>query len=361
MRTLILCLLIIPLFQGCTSFSTQSSSVQGVQEERRIALVIGNNDYANNKHAQPQQDHNISSLTFKSNLPSVMKDVDDMSKTLKDLGFEVLVVRNADKRDMKIALKAFKRLLDKASEPSTEDKIKEKEKTVVALFYYSGHGMASDNETYLIPIGMKPIPTDDKGSLDKSLLEQEALRRTDVYNELKITDVKKRDVKKRINFVILDSCRDTGSSNNEDANNISLTPKGPRWTVGESNAIVLKGPKREVKLDASVGANQSLLTKMPDHTFLAYATARDNSSIGTTDERLNSLYTKHLLRFISIPGLPISELFGKVNEAVVEETKQIAEKNPKFKIQEPHFSSNEISSEVNFVFRKEAVNQAPRW
>ncbi len=357
MRTLILCLLITPLFQGCTSFQTQ-----GVQGERRVALVIGNSDYVD---------------VDWGNLPSVKKDVEDMTNTLRSLGFHVLQVKDADKDKMELALQAFKELLKKeantsvqATSTETEEKTTEKENTLVALFYYAGHGLALGNETYLVPIGMK-----NENLSEEEYLNKNALTRTKVYEVY--NDEELKSIKKRINFIILDACRtdlQIPSNNTEPNKDVS--------TLGPDTKIANSEEKKQPTITS--GANPGIFEEMPPHTFLAYATAKENPAYATKPEDdpnnadkkeiNNSIYTGQLLRFISIPGLPISELFGKVNEAVVEETKQIQksqklknenlqenEKEPTIVIQDPHFSSNEISSEVNFVFRKEAVNQAPRW
>jgi len=336
MRTLILCLLITSLFQGCTSFPTQ-----GVQGERRVALVIGNFDYS--KEAQEDKP-----LKDWINAPSVKKDVEDMTNTLRSLGFHVLQVKNADKKQMEVALQAFKALLKKeantfvqANNTETEDKTTEKENTLVALFYYAGHGLTSGNETYLVPIGMKT-----ENLSKEEYLKENAFTRTKVYEVY--NDEALKSIKKRINFVILDACRtdlQIPPNNNEHNDNDGNVSLGVEREIADS----------EEKKPATSGSNPG--KEIPPYTFLGYATAKYSSATAFKDEQKNSVYTEKLLYFISKPGLFVFELFDKVGKAVVEERR---ENSPDKPTQKPHFSSNEMS-EVNFVFRPEAVNQTPRW
>ena len=88
--------------------------------EKRVALVIGNKDYAD----QP--------------LKNPINDARDMKTALESLGFKVVYRENADLEQMDEAMREFARYLDKDS---------------VGLFYYSGHGMQVDGNNYLMPIG----------------------------------------------------------------------------------------------------------------------------------------------------------------------------------------------------------------
>ena len=87
---------------------------------KRVALVIGNSDYQ-----------------YGSNLKNPVNDADAMAKTLKDLGFEVILVKNANRKEMIAAIKNFGNKLTMDS---------------VALVYYSGHNIQLGGQDYLLPI-----------------------------------------------------------------------------------------------------------------------------------------------------------------------------------------------------------------
>src|SRR4051812_27446486 len=88
------------------------------QTERRIALVIGNATYEFGKLKNP------------------VNDAIDVADTLKPLGFNVILRTDASQREMKRALRDFRRQLSKGG---------------VALFYYAGHGLQSKGRNYLVP------------------------------------------------------------------------------------------------------------------------------------------------------------------------------------------------------------------
>jgi uncharacterized caspase-like protein len=88
--------------------------------ETRVALVVGNADYAHAPH-----------------LASPKNDATDMTALLKTLGFEVMGGADLDSKSMAAALA---RVADKAAAAD------------VALFFYAGHGMQVNGENYLVPI-----------------------------------------------------------------------------------------------------------------------------------------------------------------------------------------------------------------
>ncbi len=96
----------------------------------KIALLIGNNDYAFQPLANP------------------LNDVDGIYKTLKEIGFDISekdVLKNASKTTMENALANF------AQRATTAE---------IALIYFSGHGMQVNNINYMFPAkttATKPI------------------------------------------------------------------------------------------------------------------------------------------------------------------------------------------------------------
>ncbi len=288
-------LLTTALFLGCTSSPNQYSGPNA--QERRVALVIGNAHYNKPKFRYPGQ-------IILGKVPSASKDANDMTKALQESGFRVYQLLNGDKETMKTTLLEFGNQLDE---------------NTVGLFYFSGHGLEVDDETYLIPTDVNPLDA----RLDKETLAAKAVTRSEVYGMMKDS---------HLNFVILDACRNSGSAND-----------------GADKGVVamLKGADRELAIES--GANPGRQEQMPKRTFLAYATEEGYTAIGSSDEQKNSLYTKHLLEFITEPGLSIDELFTKVSVSVQAETKV----NPKLKKQVPHYAKSEMSGEENsFLFRQ---------
>lgn len=87
---------------------------------RRIALVIGNKDYAN------------------APLKNPINDAKSMANVLKGLGFEVILKTNVTNREMTEAVDAFAQKLNP---------------NCMGLFYFSGHGIQVGGVNYLVPIG----------------------------------------------------------------------------------------------------------------------------------------------------------------------------------------------------------------
>ena len=88
--------------------------------QKRIALVIGNSAYQQQSLRNP------------------VNDAEDVSKTLRNLGFSVDLKLNADQESMEKAVQEFGRKL---------------QANTVGLFYFSGHGVQYGGSNYLIPIG----------------------------------------------------------------------------------------------------------------------------------------------------------------------------------------------------------------
>ncbi|GAA4450150.1 hypothetical protein GCM10023189_10380 [Nibrella saemangeumensis] len=130
--------------------------------ERRLALVIGNANYASgNRLANP------------------VNDATDMANALKQLGFEVMPYTNVDLQGMKKAVEDF------GSRLKTEG-------YQVGLFYYAGHGVQYQGRNFLVPVNASPkIAADIQ-------YQCEYADRVLAFME---------DAKVRTNIVILDACR----------------------------------------------------------------------------------------------------------------------------------------------------------
>ena len=138
------------------------------QAEKRIALLIGNKDYK----------AGVGSLT------NPLNDIRIVGEALKAVGFEVLKpVENAQRSAMLIAIHAFAAKL-KAAGPDA-----------VGFLYYSGHGIASAGENYLIPTDVDEPST--------VLLSVQGVKQSEVLGILR------GEAPNAAHYLVLDACRHT--------------------------------------------------------------------------------------------------------------------------------------------------------
>jgi uncharacterized caspase-like protein len=131
--------------------------------EKRVALVIGNNDY--------------------KNVPKLQKAVNDartMGDTLKQLGFSVMVAENQNRRQFSETLLAF----DNAVEPGD-----------TAFFFYAGHGFEIAGQNYLLPTDV-PVASDG---------QEELVRDASVLADRIVERLQNRKV--RTSILVFDACR----------------------------------------------------------------------------------------------------------------------------------------------------------
>ena len=127
---------------------------------RRVALVVGNGAYAANP------------------LPNPPNDAVDIAAALKDAGFEVTLVTDADLAAFDQAVCSFASRLGGAE---------------TGLFYEAGHGVAVDGRNYLIPVS--PRIDEAPGVKAKSVALDTVVGRMEQSGV-------------RTVLVFLDSCRD---------------------------------------------------------------------------------------------------------------------------------------------------------
>src|SRR5216683_4464820 len=117
-----------------------------VHAEKRVALVIGNNDY--------------------KNVPKLQKAVNDartMGDTLKQLGFTVMLAENQNRQQFSQTLLAF----DNAVEAGD-----------TAFFFYAGHGFEIAGQNFLLPTDV-PAATEGQEELvrDASIMADRIVER----------------------------------------------------------------------------------------------------------------------------------------------------------------------------------------
>ena len=136
---------------------------QPAHAEKRVALVIGNNDYRN--------------------VPKLQKAVNDartMGDTLRQLGFTVMVAENQTRQAFSESLLAF----DKALEPGD-----------TAFFFYAGHGFEIAGQNFLLPTD---VPAAGEG-------QEELVRDASVLADRVIERLQNKGVRTAI--LVFDACR----------------------------------------------------------------------------------------------------------------------------------------------------------
>jgi len=138
-----------------------------VRAEARIALLIGNQIY-NPKVGLLKNPHD---------------DVTLVGAALKQLGFQVTVLKDADYRAMDVAIKRF--VTD----------VRAKGKGAISFFYYSGHGAANPDTqiNYLIPVDVAD-PNDGN-------LWYQSFQQNDLIDKLS------KQAPNATHYVIFDACR----------------------------------------------------------------------------------------------------------------------------------------------------------
>ena len=170
---------------------------QGTGKSRRVALVIGNGQYAQAPLANPESDARL------------------VAGTMSALGFEVAVHYNLKAREFKRVLRDFGRRMEDDDSAS--------------VFFYAGHGMQIDRRNYLLPIDLN---LRDEGEVkDEAIdLEEALLSRID-------------RVRPRARIFIIDACRD---------NPFSERARGPRVASGLAEVAA---PGALIAFSAAPGRN----------------------------------------------------------------------------------------------------------
>jgi uncharacterized caspase-like protein len=90
--------------------------------ERRVALVIGNNDYQN-----------------VTKLEKAVNDANAVARELKKIGFEVMAYNNVGQKKMNLAVNEFVQKISGGG---------------VGIFFFAGHGLQVNNQNFLVPVDM---------------------------------------------------------------------------------------------------------------------------------------------------------------------------------------------------------------
>jgi tetratricopeptide (TPR) repeat protein len=217
-----------------------SAAPSRVAADRRVALVIGNSAYSR----------------FPA-IPNPRNDAEDIGRTLKGLGFEVLLGIDLNRADMEEMLIRFARNLDKAD---------------TALVFYAGHGLQHNGINYLAPIDAR--------------IEDEADLRKLVNLQVVINDLQNAG---RVRILIVDACRD--------------------------NDVVQQIARRLSPTRSSAFSRGLARIDGADGTLVAFAT-QPNRVAADGDGR-NSPFSQALLKYLPTPGLELRTLMTRVRAEVV--------------------------------------------
>ena len=110
--------LLIPQVYAARGIAVNAND--SLNNERRIALVIGNSAYKSSPLRNP------------------VNDATDMAAKLRGLGFQVSLGKDWSRKEMRTAIRKFGNELKRGG---------------VGLFYYAGHGMQVNGKNFLVPVG----------------------------------------------------------------------------------------------------------------------------------------------------------------------------------------------------------------
>ena len=226
-----------------TSVTPGASPFSSLQVEQRMtrrrALVIGNNKYQN---VQP--------------LANAAEDASSMAESLREIGYEVTLRLDLSERDMKLALRTFRKQLQGGDE---------------ALFFFAGHGVQLGMANYLLPV--------DITGESEAQIKDDAIPLQRVLDDM-------AEQRVRFTLAIIDACRDNPFKSRGRA--IGERGLGPT-TAATGQMIIF-----------SAGAGQRAL---------------DN--LGPGDKSRNGLFTRVLLKKMQEPGISVDRLVRSVRTEVV--------------------------------------------
>jgi len=209
----------------------------GAQNTARLALVIGNSEYDGD-----------------AALKNPANDAADMAAALREIGWNVQLAQDADRRSFSRAVAAFRDALAASA-------------NATALFYYAGHAMQADGQNYLLPVKTTFETIDDV--------------KLDAINLTLVTDAIQQGGA-QVSLLILDSCR-----NNPFARKMTRALGGTRGlnvvqTAGgaKGSAIVFSTSPGDVAQDGE-GRNGVFTAALLKHM-------RDESTIETVIKAVNA-------------------------------------------------------------------------
>ena len=205
---------------------------------QKSALIIGNSRYL-----------------LGDRLTNPQNDAEDIANKLKSLGFDVILLKDANLAQMLDSIDQFKNKLRQGD---------------VALFYFAGHGLQVDGQNYLVPVDAKMN--------SRSRVAYEAVKLSDVSNALAQGNITN-------NIIIIDACRN------------DPFPKELR-----------DGSRGLARLDSSVRSPKKKL-------FYLFASAPGTTA--DDGKGRNGIFTQELLKYLGQAGLTMPDLYEAVSNGVL--------------------------------------------
>ena len=172
--------------------------------ERRVALVIGNNDY---QHI--------------AKLDKAVNDAHSVAAELRKVGFDVQAYTNIGQKRMNQAINEF---VQKVSGGG------------VGVFFFAGHGVQINNQNFLIPVDMDP--------------PREAADVADQAVSVPLLQDKLADAKAKYTLLVLDACRN------------NPLPKKAGRSIGSTRGLAMSNSPSGQTVLYSAGTNQEALDSL---------------------------------------------------------------------------------------------------
>lgn len=196
-------------------------------------------------------------------LTAAVSDAQAISKALQSLQFDVIKSENADIESMLEAMEQLKRRASGAE---------------AVVIYFAGHGIESNGTNYLIPVDAK---------LEREIqLKTQTLSLDDILAEIKSISVPAR-------IVILDCCRNNPI-------------QGRAWLASRSGGGGLAALEQDSLADA---------------TLVIYSASPGKPALDRLSEKeQHSPFAAALLAELPKPGVHSFEMFGRVEDTVIQST-----------------------------------------
>jgi hypothetical protein len=228
-----------------------------VKQGRRVALIIGNSDY---KQVPA--------------LANPLKDSEAIAASLRNIGFETVILRNNASREELIAtLRRFAEEADKAD---------------WAMVYYAGHGIEVNGQNYLIPVDAT-LKTDRDVQFEAVAMDQ-------VMSSI--------DGAKKLKLIVLDACRDN-----------PFAPKMEKTGVRDVVAAATTAGGRVGTRSIGRGLGE---VKVTGASLVVFAAKHGQTALD--GEGANSPFAVALVQRIATPGVEINKIFRLVRDDVMEAT-----------------------------------------
>ncbi|NET57991.1 MAG: DUF2610 domain-containing protein [Symploca sp. SIO2E6] len=248
----------VNIAEAQTTEETQASAGVNQREPKRLALVVGIDDYPENPLRLP------------------VRDAELITQQLELVGFEVMLIKNPTVGALEEARDLF------------IEKIQQSGEDVTALFFFAGHAVQFDGHNYLIPANSNIMPAPGQSAREPG---KAVFRDRAVDAQRGILDYLNESGASQIIFV-LDACR--------------VNPFNPqhRATINvEGNGLAA--------MNAEPGG--------PD-TFILFAAEPTRVAFDGVDNASNSPFTQAFANAISKPGSTLEAVYRQVYDQVKETT-----------------------------------------